>query len=385
MKIARIEAHAYTVPVAIPLTGARLHLPFALVTIETDDGLVGTGLCGGMDHVRDAAAFVERKVAPMIIGQDPMNTERIWQTLLSRQNYRRFTGFWSSAVSAVDIALWDIKGKALGQPVARLLGGASEEVPAYITFGVSEYSREELVEVAKSLVADGHTRLKMVVGGLKHPSADGDEPEPAERSNRFLPRDIREDSARVHAVREAIGPDIELMIDANCKFTPAEALRLCDRIKDCDLTWFEEPVLGNDFRSLAHVRQSTNIPIAAGQNLGHIWAHRELIVNGAVDVAQPNVVHGGGYTECTKVAALARAYNLPIANGGAWPLHNLHLHAGVPNGGHVEFHWLAWQAGEAIFIDPPQSSGGWVSVPEKAGLGFDPRPAEELEEFLLKS
>lgn len=384
MKISKIEARAYTVPVAIPLTGARLHLPFALVTVETDDGLRGTGLCGGMDHVQDAAAFVERKIAPMIIGQDAMNTERIWQTLLTRQNYRRFTGFWSSAVSAVDIALWDIKGKALGKSVASLIGGAAPEVPAYITFGVSEYSREELTEVARNLVAEGHTRLKMVVGGLRHPSVKEEKPAP-DRSKRFLPKDIHEDARRVQAVREAIGPDIELMIDANCAFTASEALRLCDQIKDCDLTWFEEPVLGNDFRSLAHVRQGTKIPIAAGQNLGHVWAHRELIVNGAVDIPQPNVVHGGGYTECIKVAALARAFNLPIANGGAWPLHNLHLHAGVPNGGHVEFHWLAWQAGEAIFIDPPSSSGGWISVPDKPGLGFEARPADELEEFRLAS
>lgn len=383
MKIASIDAQAYTVPVQVPLSERQFHLPFTLVNIETDNGLSGTGLCGGMNLSPSIAKFVNDVVAPELKGENPLNSERIWQILLSKYNIRGLTGFWSSAASAIDIGIWDIKGKHLGQSVATLLGGAHARVPAYVTFGVSEYDRDQLAEAAKLLKGQGHNRLKMVVGGLKHPAVK--ESQDAFERKRFFPVDIREDARRVQAVREAVGPDVELMIDANCAFTVAEAQTLCAMIEDYELSWFEEPVLNNDFRSLLQVKNQTRIPISAGQNLGHSWAHRELIVNAAVDISQPNVCHGGGYSECAKVAALARSFNLPIANGGAWPHHNLHLHAGVPNGGYVEYHWLAWGAGDAVFVDPPSTEKGWAVAPDAPGLGFDPRPRGELKDFEMAS
>jgi L-rhamnonate dehydratase len=139
------------------------------------------------------------------------------------------------------------------------------------------------------------------------------------------------------------------------------------------LAWFEEPVVGNDPELLAELARQTSIPIAAGQELGNLWAHRELVVRHAVDIVQPNPCHGGGYSEAAKIAVLAEAFNLPIAAGGGQPFHNLHLHAGVQNGGLVEYHWLSWKVGEQIFDHPPLPEGGSVSVPAGAGLGFEPR------------
>lgn len=379
MKIASVSAAAYSVPVEVPLLGQLFHMPFVLVRIRTDTGLEGHGLCGGNSFTAATALFISDRAGPALLGEDPLATDRIWQAIYGRFNRRGMTGVWSSAMSALDIALWDIKGKAFAQPIATLLGGARTAAPAYVTFGVSEYDREQLAEAAAALVAQGHRRLKMVVGGLKHMKVgtSGSAPSAISIST------IREDARRVAAVRNAVGDDVELMVDANCLMTSAQAIAFCALVEDYGLSWFEEPVLANDSRAMREVRNKTTIPIAAGQNLGHLWAHRELIVNGALDISQPNVCNSGGYTEVSRVAALARAFNLPIANGGGWPLHNLHANAGLFNGGAVEFHWLAWKAGEVIFDDPPEPRDGAVAVPDRPGLGFEPRADHELGQFRI--
>ena len=169
------------------------------------------------------------------------------------------------------------------------------------------------------------------------------------------------DAERVQAVREAVGEKVELMIDANYLFSFNRALELCKLVEPYRITWFEEPVYQNDAHLLADLRRHTSIPIAAGQNEGHRFRHRELIVNRAVDIVQPNVCSVGGYTEAVKVAALAQAFNLPIANGGGWPHHNMHLQAAMANGWRVEFHVDMWKVGEAIYQNPPAPDHGWVT------------------------
>jgi L-alanine-DL-glutamate epimerase-like enolase superfamily enzyme len=218
-------------------------------------------------------------VAPFLRGKNPLETERIWNQLFKQFNPRAQTGMWSSAVSAIDIALWDIKGKHYKEPVWRLLGGAQNPVASYVTFGLKQYTRDQLVEVAEQVVAQGEKRLKMVV------AADPENP--------------KVDADRVQAVRKAIGDDVELMIDANYLFSFNRALELCKLVEPYHITWFEEPVYQNDAALLADLRRHTNIPIAAGQNDGHRFRHRELIVNHAVYIA-PNVCSVGGYTEAVK-------------------------------------------------------------------------------------
>ena len=352
MKVTKVEATTHRVPARVPLLRDPVMREIVFVRVETDAGLTGCGITGPIQRfgVRE---FVTREAGPMLIGKDPLATERLWHDWFYRLNPRAQTGVWSSAVSALDIALWDLKGKQANQPVWRLLGGYSATVPAYITFGLLEYDREQLVEVAKQFVAQGHDKLKMVVaihGG----------------------QDPAEDAARVKAVREAVGDGIELMVDANYLFAFPRALDLCKRIEPYRITWFEEPVYGNDARLLADLRRQTSIPISAGQNEGHKWRHRELLVHGAVDILQPNVVYVGGYTEAVKVAAMAQAFNVPIANGGGWPHHNAHLIAGVANGWRVEFHVPMWVTGEIIFRDPPKPVRGTVTLPDRPGLGLEP-------------
>jgi L-alanine-DL-glutamate epimerase-like enolase superfamily enzyme len=271
-------------------------------------------------------------------------------------NQRYQTGTWSQAMSAIDIALWDIKGKAFGQPVWRLLGGAQNPVPAYITFGLPQYDQEQLAEAAKYWVDQGQDKIKLVVGIVGN-SQDPDT-----------------DAQRITAVREAVGPDVELMIDANYLMSYHHALRLCKLIEPLNIAWFEEPVYGNDALLLADLRRATTIPLAAGQCEGHRYRHRELLMHHAVDIIQPNVVYGGGYTEGAKVAAMAQAFNIPIANGGGWPCHNMHLQAGMSNGWRVEFHYVRWMTDQAVCQSIPQPVQGWVTVPDTPGVGLDPKP-----------
>ena len=345
-------------PVSLPLLKEPIATSIVFVVVETDRGVIGYGLTRGSQRF-GIKEFINREAAPFLRGKNPLETERVWNQLYKQFNPRAQTGMWSSAVSAIDIALWDIKGKHYKEPVWRLLGGAQNPVPAYVTFGLKQYSADQLAEVANQLVAQGEKRLKMVVA--------------------VDPENPQVDAERVRAVRQAVGDDVELMIDANYLFSFSRALELCKLVEPYRITWFEEPVYQNDALLLADLRRHTSIPIAAGQNEGHRFRHRELIVNRAVDIAQPNVCSVGGYTEAVKVAALAQAFNLPIANGGGWPHHNMHLHAAMANGWRVEFHFEMWGVGDKIYKEPPAPDHGWVTLAETPGLGLEPR-ADVLQE-----
>ena len=216
---------------------------------------------------------------------------------------------------------------------------------------------------ARLQVKNGHRRLKMVVGVDQ--------------------KGWQEDAVRVRLVREAIGPDIELMMDANYKFNPVEARLLCRAVEDCNLIWFEEPLYQNDTRALADLRRHTGIPIAAGQMEGHRWRLRELIEQQAVDIVQPNCCYNGGYTESAKVAHMAQAFNMPIANGGGWPLLNMHTMAGLMNGWRVEFHLDMQALGEQMFINPPRPENNIVKIPAAPGLGLTPNK-DALRDGLVK-
>ena len=181
-----------------------------------------------------------------------------------------------------------------------------------------------------------------------------------------------EDAARVKAVREAVGDDVELMLDANYLFSLNRAKELCRLVEPYHITWFEEPLYQNDALLLAQLRRSTSITISAGQNEGNRFRHRELLMNQSVDILQPNVCYVGGYTEAAKVAAMAQAFNIPIANGGGWPHHNMHLQAAMSNGWRVECHYLMWMVGETIYKNPPSPKKGWITLGEEPGLGLDP-------------
>ena len=361
-KIVRITATPLNVPLQITVLGLnrRASLSCCLVEVETDDGLTGHGFTA-ITEEEVVARIVEAVAAPAIIGDDALAHERIWDKLYWTLMPRGQTGYAAHALAAIDVALWDLKGKALGQPVWRLLGGARPRVPLYATFGFGFFDRDELAAAARLWVSQGFRRLKMTVG---HEAL-------RRRDQRPIADVILEDKARIEAVREAVGPDVGLYIDANCSLDLSHARRLAEMIRPCGITFFEEPLSQNDARQMAELRRLTGIPLACGQNEGLAFRFRDLLLHEAVDVLQPNVVISGGFTQCVKIAGLAAAFNVPIANGGAWSFHNMHLHAGLANGGLVEHHYLAVELCRQIYSGLPEPKDGWLELPDAPGLGFE--------------
>jgi L-rhamnonate dehydratase len=362
MKIARVTATPLNIPLTIDVLGLnrKTSLSACLAEIETDDGLIGHGFTA-ITEEDVIARIIEGVAGPAIIGDDPMAHEAVWDKLYWTLMPRGQTGYAAHAVAALDLALWDIKGKALKQPIWRLLGGARQRVPVYATFGFGFFDRAQLADAAELWVANGFRRLKMTVGmeALR------------KRDQRSMLDAIRDDAARVYAVRDAIGPDIELYVDANCSLDYDHAAKLCEMIAPCRIAFFEEPLTQNDALQMAALRRQTGMALACGQNEGLLFRFRDLLIQQAIDYAQPNVTITGGFTQCVKVAGLAAAFNVPIANGGAWPFHNMHLQAGVANGSLVELHYLAVELCKQIYVGLPTAKDGFLELPEAPGLGFE--------------
>jgi L-rhamnonate dehydratase len=364
MKITRVSATPLNLPITVNAAGKpkTTSLSLCIVDVETDTGLVGTGMTA-ITEEEVIGSIVNDIAAYSLVGLDAMRHEQIWEKLYWLLTPRGQSGYASHAIAAIDLALWDIKGQALGLPCWRLLGGARSEVPVYATFGFAFFDRDELAEAATNWVARGFKRLKMTVG--HHGLQRRDEPRP-------LADVIAEDVQRIRAVREAVGAGVEIYIDGNCSLDYFHAQTLAKRIEKYDIAFFEEPVSQNDIPNLVKLRSRTSIPLAAGQNEGHASRFRDMLVAQAVDVVQPNACITGGYTQVQRIAGMAQAFNTRFANGGAWPHHNMHLHAGLANGSRVEYHSVAVDCCSLVFDDLPVPENGVLTLPDLPGLGFKP-------------
>lgn len=356
MKIERIEASVHAAAGAAPLLRDRIEdyrggppRPFVVCRVTTDDGLAGHGFTGRF-LARQVADALETAVFPAVSGMDPRDPAAVQDRFRETLNPRGMTGVATAAASALDIALWDISGQAAGRSIAAMLGGVRDSVPVYITFGMPQYDIAQLVEAARLAVADGYRMLKMVVavdsGGW------------------------REDARRVHAVCDAVGDEAALIIDANEGFTGEAARSLAQDIRDCPIAWFEEPVAGNGPADLARFREDTGMQIGAGQMEADPRIFDALLEHGSVDLLQPNVLYCGGYTGGAALAGRAEHHGIRVANGAGWPLVNMHLMAGVPNGWLLEHHVAQSGIEDALFVDPPYPVDGRLAIPEKSGLGL---------------
>jgi L-alanine-DL-glutamate epimerase-like enolase superfamily enzyme len=261
-------------------------------------------------------------------------------------------GLYISAMGCVDIAVWDIVGKALGRPVCEVLGQFSDRIRVYAAGGYYEEGKgvRELVKEMEGYVAEGFRAVKMKIGGEA----------------------MTKDAERVRAVREAVGPDVDLMIDANNRWTAAEAIRFGRMVEKYNPFWFEEPVEPSDFVGCAEVRRKLDIPIAAGENEHTRWGARELVTAAAVDVLQCDTVHAGGISEGRKIAALASAHHLTVSPHGS-PHMAVHLLASVPNALVMEtYPAVESQFNPAMPLFPVKD--GYIETPKKPGLGIDPDP-----------
>jgi L-alanine-DL-glutamate epimerase-like enolase superfamily enzyme len=375
LKIADVEIlELQDIPVTPPLFKEPVRATVRVLQVKTDDGIVGISQIGGFMHSA-TMAFIRHDLAPFLKGKDPLETERLMHQMMWKFNTRAHGGVWNFAVSAIDVALWDIKGKFYDAPVWRLLGAAQKSLPAYITFGLRAYSKDELTEAAKYWVANGQSRLKIQVGRLNiHGQMDASGAGAEHRED-----NPAEDEARVRAVREAVGERIELMVDANCLMKYDPALRWCKRLEPYNLMWFEEPIVHNDRRLLAELRKQTSIPIAAGQ-WDNFFTLSELVKERAVDFLNIHVLSVGGFTMGMKAAGVAQAFNLPVGNGDHF---DLHLQAAVPNGWRAEFHVnnrLTWNV---LYKEVPEPVDGWVTLSERPGLGLELNP-DAVKEYGVK-
>jgi len=371
-RIAQVRAVALRVPVDFSWLGVNKSrsASMCLVEVRTDTGLVGHGLT---QHIDARLVVPQIKLAERSIqGLDALTNERIWHVLYWTLSGSAQAQYASWAISAIDTALWDIKGKATGLPVWKLLGGARDRVQAYATIGVPGADADELVEAARRLKSAGFSSFKTQVG---RPGLDN------VKDQRPLRDIIQDDARRVRALRDALGDDVELGVDAQCRLDFTHARELAGLIRPLGVSYFEEPLVENDIRLMADMRRTCGLAIHAGQSEGLASRFRDMLLNQSVDVLQPNVAVTGGYTQCIRIAGLASAFNVPT-NGGGYLWHIAHLQAGVASGTTVEYQTGAVKACEAIFSGLPQLDGDWLKMTEIPGLGFDPIP-EMVKEFTI--
>jgi L-alanine-DL-glutamate epimerase-like enolase superfamily enzyme len=259
----------------------------------------------------------------------------------------------TQVISAIDIALWDLVGKAVGKSVHKLLGGYTDRIPAYIAGGYYEEDKglAELAQEMEENLELGAKAVKMKIGGVS----------------------IREDVERVRVVRETIGPDVKLMVDANNAYTAYEAINIAGKIERYDIFWFEEPVAPDDYRGHARVAQATTIPIATGENEYTRYGFRDLIDHDGAAILNADAQILGGITEFMQVAALAAAHDLQIAPHGAQEVH-IHLVCAISNGLILEFYRETVDPLRGrIFKEPlALDKDGYVAVPDRPGLGIEP-------------
>jgi L-rhamnonate dehydratase len=375
LKIADIEIlELQNIPVTPPLFKQPVRTAVRLLKVKTDDGRIGLSQLGGFMHSA-TAAFIRQDLLPFLKGKDPLENERLMHQMLWKFNTRAHAGVWNFAASAIDVALWDIKGKFYNAPVWRLLGGAQKAIPSYITFGLRAYSRDELAEAAKHWVANGQSRLKIQVGR----SNIRGEMDPSGASGEHREDNPAEDESRIRAVREAVGDGVELMADANCLMKYDAAVRWCKRFEPYNLMWFEEPIIHNDAHLLAELRKQTSIPIDAGQ-WDNFFKLADLVKQNSVDFLNIHVLSVGGFTMGMKAAGLAHAFNLPVGNGDHF---DIHLHAAVPNGWRAEIHVNNWLTANVVYKDLPAPVKGWITLTEKPGLGLELND-DAIKEFQVR-
>jgi L-rhamnonate dehydratase len=334
-----------------------------LVRIFTDEGLYGIGSVGVGNGA--AAYVIEEHLKPMLLGRDPFDVELLWESMYrGTLNYGR-KGLVIEAISAVDIALWDIIGKATGQPVYRLLGGKTRDrIPVYAS---RLYARENLDLVA----AEALSFVKMGFRALKQRFGYG-------------PREglvgMRKNVELIRTVRETVGPDIELMADAYMGWDVLYAIRMIRMIEDAglNLKWVEEPVIADDIDGYAEIRRSVSTPISGGEHEFTRYGFRELIQRRAVDILQPDVNRIGGITEAVKIWGLAAAFGLPVIPH-AGQMHNYHLvmsHLNSPmaeylppkgGGGILDDDTLFYE----IFVGEPIASDGYINLGDRPGIGLE--------------
>ncbi len=377
MKITKVTSHVlgYELPELLGYSQQYYSKRTAhLVEVETDEGITGWGECFGPGNIAVAnKGIVEGVIAPMILGDDPLDRDVIWHKVYNLMRDHGQKGMPMQALSGVDIALWDIAGKATGQPIHKLIGGAHRDSVAVYGYGMMlrPEPADELVarfiDEAAAIKGMGFAATKMKVG-----------------------HGPKVDVRLAEAVRKGVGDDFPFMVDANHCYTTSDAFYVGRALEDLDAYWFEEPVAPEDLDGYAELRAGLKINISGGEAEFNRWGWRKLLESRGLDIAQPEVCALGGITEYLRVLALCHAHFTPVINhvwGSAIAVAtNLQLLAAMPplpGGLHpwepmLEFDTTHNSFRDNLLVEPLDiqgqvaASGGRVAIPQGAGLGVEP-------------
>lgn len=359
---------------AVESSGSPVSMPYAeeikevvfgryqttIVKVHTDEGVTGIGECISRLAPTATRDIVEA-VKPILIGRDPRDVEVIWEMLYAiMMNRGHNKGFYIEAISGIDMALWDAVARYEGVPVYKLLGGLHND--ALECYASSIFIKEDLessLEEARSYVEAGYGALKVKIGN-----------------------DPEQDIELTQAVRDAVGPRIKIMVDANCGYDVPTAMRVGKKLEEAGVYWFEEPITPDDLDGYRKLSGKLSVPIAAGETEFTRWGFRDLITKGGIGIVQPNVSRTGGFTECKKIAALASAHHVPYApHTGTSSLiclaASLQISAYLPNfliHEHMRADWddegnpLRTQLAQKPF---EEFENGHLSVPHEPGIGME--------------
>jgi D-galactarolactone cycloisomerase len=370
MKITQVRAHVLRSALEQPFAfsqGWVTSRGATLVEVQTDEGITGWGeaLCQGLQPPEIAAAAIEQALTSLVVGADPLQPEVLWHRMYHHTRDYGQKGAVIGAISGIDIALWDIAGKARREPVAKLLGGMFRtRVEAYATGfyrlkGAGEGTR--LAQEAEGHVAKGFRALKIKLGF-----------------------GIDDDLAVMKAIKEVAGKQ-EVMIDVNHAYSVADAIRLGRELEQMGwrLRWYEEPVVQEDLEGYAEVRRALATPIAGGENEYTLFGFRSLLACRGLDIAQPDLCIAGGFTGCRHIVALAHAHGVQV-NPHVWAsavgqAASLQLIAAIPPANHalqgkdilLEFDTSSHPFREHLTDMPLRQKQGWVEIPQRPGLGIE--------------
>lgn len=350
MKIAEVVTGTYRIPLAEPWVSAKYritHHEYVVTEIRTECGQTGTGWCqtiglGGLAIEQLVCGYL----APGLVGEDPANTERIWSRLWDECHFLGPAGITTLALATVDIALWDIKAKAAGMPLYRLLGGVDDSVGVYASAVNLHLTQDQLLAQVDEQLSQGYTTFKIKIGR----------------------GDPVEDLERMRAVRKLMGPSRALLLDVNQRWTSGEALVKLKALAEVNPGWIEEPMLSDDVAGHAHLRRTCGIPIAVGEQLGNRYDFWAYIRNEAADILQPNVWKVGGVGEWMKIAHAAQLANLVIAPHNSLEL-SCHLVAAIRNGFLVENIFGGNLSDLGIVEEPIDVVRGRIALPQQPGHG----------------
>jgi L-alanine-DL-glutamate epimerase-like enolase superfamily enzyme len=327
----------------------------SLVRVKTDEGIEGIGSAySNPDMVR---CVVEGNLRDLLTGDDPTEVSALWHKMYVITRWYGRKGAAMSALGAVDTALWDIRGKALGVPVCEMLGAHRDSVPAYAS-ALLWKDPQDLAAEAASYVQEGYRAVKMRLG-----------------------RNWDEDRVAVRAVRDAVGSEVRVMVDGSMRYPPEAALRIARELEETGVFWFEEPFPPEEVDHFAELRSQVDVPLAAGENEFGLQGFGELIRMGAVDIVQPDCSRSGGITECRRIGRAAEERGLRVATH-TWSdavaiVANMHLVASLPNGITVEVDRTGNPFIDELLTEPLVVQEGEIALPTGPGLGI------ELDEDLI--